>query len=50
MIALMLEGLSHAEIAAVMGITKNKVAVRLTRAREALKDALGSEATIEVRE
>jgi RNA polymerase sigma factor (sigma-70 family) len=41
MIVLMLEGLSHAEIAEVMGITENNVAVRLTRARKALKDALG---------
>jgi len=41
MIVLMLEGLSHAEIAEVMGVTENNVAVRLTRARNALKDALG---------
>jgi RNA polymerase sigma factor (sigma-70 family) len=41
LIVLMLEGLSHAEIAEVMGITENNVAVRLTRARKALKDALG---------
>src|SRR5271163_417407 len=41
MIALMLEGLSHAEIAEVTGITENNVAVRLTRARKALKDAMG---------
>jgi RNA polymerase sigma factor (sigma-70 family) len=41
MIVLMLEGLSHAEIAEVTGITENNVAVRLTRARKALKDALG---------
>jgi len=41
MIVLMLEGLSHAEIAEVMGITENNVAVRLTRARKALKDVLG---------
>jgi len=41
MIALLLEGLSHAEIAEVTGITENNVAVRLTRARKALKDALG---------
>jgi RNA polymerase sigma factor (sigma-70 family) len=40
MIVLALEGLSHAEIAEVMGITENNVAVRLTRARKALKDAL----------
>jgi RNA polymerase sigma-70 factor (ECF subfamily) len=41
LIVLMLEGLSHAEIAEVMGVTENNVAVRLTRARKALKDALG---------
>ena len=41
MIVLMLEGLSHAEIAEVMGITENNVAVRLNRARKTLKDALG---------
>jgi RNA polymerase sigma-70 factor (ECF subfamily) len=41
MIALMLEGLSHAEIAEVVGITENNVAVRLNRARKALKDAMG---------
>jgi len=41
MIVLMLEGLSHAEMAEVMGITENNVAVRLNRARKTLKDALG---------
>jgi RNA polymerase sigma factor (sigma-70 family) len=41
MIVLMLEGLSHAEIADVVGITENNVAVRLNRARKALKDAMG---------
>jgi RNA polymerase sigma factor (sigma-70 family) len=41
LIVLMLEGLSRAEIAEVMGITENNVAVRLTRARKALKDELG---------
>ena len=41
MIVLALEGLSHAEIAEVMGITENNVAVRLTRIRKALKDVLG---------
>ncbi len=40
-IVLMLEGLSHAEIAEVIGVTENNVAVRLTRARKALKDVLG---------
>jgi len=41
MIVLMLEGLSHAEIAEVVGITDNNVAVRLNRARKALKDTMG---------
>jgi RNA polymerase sigma factor (sigma-70 family) len=41
MIVLMLEGLSYAEIGEVLGITENNVAVRLTRARRALKDAIG---------
>jgi RNA polymerase sigma factor (sigma-70 family) len=41
MIVLMLEGLSHAQMAEVMGITENNVAVRLNRARKMLKDALG---------
>ena len=41
MIVLMLEGFSHAEMAEVMGITENNVAVRLNRARNALKQALG---------
>ena len=41
MIALMLEGLSHAEMAEVTGITENNVAVRLNRARKMLKDVLG---------
>jgi len=41
MIVMMLEGLSHAEIGEVLGITENNVAVRLTRARKALKAAMG---------
>ena len=41
MIVLMLEGLSHAEMADVLGISENNVAVRLNRARNALKEALG---------
>jgi RNA polymerase sigma-70 factor (ECF subfamily) len=40
MIVLLLEGLSHAEIAEVIGITENNAAVRLSRARKALKEAL----------
>lgn len=41
MIVLMLEGLSLAEIGEVLGITENNAAVRLTRARKALKEAMG---------
>jgi RNA polymerase sigma-70 factor (ECF subfamily) len=41
MIVLMLEGLSQAQMAEVLGITENNVAVRLNRARNMLKDALG---------
>ena len=41
MIVLMLEGLSHVQMAEVLGITENNVAVRLNRARNMLKDALG---------
>jgi RNA polymerase sigma factor (sigma-70 family) len=41
MIVLMLEGLSHAEVAEVLGITENNVAVRLTRARKTLKETMG---------
>jgi RNA polymerase sigma factor (sigma-70 family) len=44
MIVLMLEGLSHAQMAEVLGITENNVAVRLNRARNLLKDALGAKA------
>lgn len=40
-ITLVLEDLSHAEIADVLGISENNVAVRLNRARRALKAALG---------
>ena len=41
MIVLMLEGLSQAQMSEVLGITENNVAVRLNRARNLLKDALG---------
>ena len=41
MMVLVLEGLSHAEMADVLGITENNVAVRASRARKALKEALG---------
>jgi RNA polymerase sigma-70 factor (ECF subfamily) len=37
---LLLEDLSHGEIAEVLGITENNVGVRLNRARKALKEAL----------
>jgi RNA polymerase sigma-70 factor (ECF subfamily) len=40
MILLMVEDLSHAEIAEILGITEGNVAVRLNRARKALKEAL----------
>jgi RNA polymerase sigma-70 factor, ECF subfamily len=40
-LTLALEDLSHAEIASVLGIRENAVAVRLTRARQALREALG---------
>ncbi|HEY6129256.1 MAG TPA: RNA polymerase sigma factor [Candidatus Acidoferrum sp.] len=40
-VTLVLEDLSHAEIADVLGISENNVAVRLNRARKALKEALG---------
>jgi len=43
-LTLALEGLSHAEIAAVVGITAENVAVRLGRAREALRRSLEKEA------
>jgi RNA polymerase sigma-70 factor (ECF subfamily) len=44
-LSLALEGLSHAEIAAIVGITKENVAVRLGRAREALRKSLEKEAS-----
>jgi RNA polymerase sigma factor (sigma-70 family) len=40
-IVLHLEGLSPREIAEVLGITENNAAVRLTRARHALRERLG---------
>jgi RNA polymerase sigma-70 factor (ECF subfamily) len=43
-LALALEGIPHAEIATVVGITPENVAVRLGRAREALRRSLGKEA------
>lgn len=43
-VVLRLEGLSDREIADVLGITVNNVAVRLTRAREALRQRLGAPA------
>lgn len=41
-ITLALEDLPHSEIAAVLGISENNVAVRLNRARNMLKEILGS--------
>lgn len=40
-ITLVLEGLSHAEIGRVLGISEGNVAVRAVRARETLRRALG---------
>ncbi len=39
-VMLMLEELSYLEIAEILGITESNVAVRLNRARKALKQAL----------
>lgn len=39
-VTLSLEGLSHREIGEVLGMTENNVAVRLSRARQALRRAL----------
>jgi RNA polymerase sigma factor (sigma-70 family) len=41
-VVLTLEGLSNAEVADIVGISENNVAVRLTRARAALSDRLGT--------
>lgn len=41
-ITLALEDLTHAEIAEVLGVTENNVAVRLTRARQRLRHLLGT--------
>jgi RNA polymerase sigma-70 factor (ECF subfamily) len=41
-VVLALEGVSHAEIGSVLGITGNNVAVRLSRARALLRRALGT--------
>ena len=43
-LTLALEGLSHAEIAEVVGITPENVAVRLGRARDALRRSMEQEA------
>jgi len=40
-VTLLLEDLSHEEIAAVLGLSPSNVAVRLHRARTALREALG---------
>ena len=40
-LTLALEDLTHAEIGSVLGLRENAVAVRLTRARQALREALG---------
>ena len=41
-VVLTLEGLSHAEVAEITGITENNVAVRLSRARAMLARLLGA--------
>ena len=41
-VVLSLEGLGHKEIGEVLGLTENNVAVRLSRARKLLRQALGS--------
>lgn len=41
-ITLSLEDLSHSEIATVLGISENNVAVRMNRARNLLKEKLGT--------
>ncbi|MBI3448454.1 MAG: RNA polymerase sigma factor [Acidobacteria bacterium] len=41
-ITLVLEEMSHAEIAEVLGLTENNVGVRLNRAREKLREILGA--------
>jgi len=41
-LTLALEDLTHAEIAAVLGISENNVAVRMNRARNLLREKLGS--------
>lgn len=43
-VTLALEGFSHEEVAVALGISTNNVAVRLSRARTALKMALGEQA------
>jgi RNA polymerase sigma factor (sigma-70 family) len=43
-VTLALEGFSHAEIAATLGLRVNNVAVRLNRAKSALAAALGEDA------
>jgi RNA polymerase sigma factor (sigma-70 family) len=42
-LALALEGLAHAEIADIVGITPENVAVRLSRAREAMRRSIEKE-------
>ena len=39
-LTLSLEGLGHEKLAEVLGVTENNVAVRLSRARKALQQAL----------
>lgn len=46
-LTLALEDLSHAEIANVLGISENNVAVRMNRARKLLRERLGSRERLE---
>lgn len=46
-ITLLLEGLSHREIAGVLGVTENVVAVRANRARNALRVLLSEEKEVQ---
>jgi DNA-directed RNA polymerase specialized sigma24 family protein len=47
-VVLRLEGLTDREIADVLGVTPNNVAVRLTRARDALRRLMAGEAPGEI--